>query len=149
MALTLVFSASLTAEEKLVVLEKYGPESEFSIGGIGKIVFNDGKMTVFANGGDEIAGFDLDGISKLLFSDRQGGLTEINPDGNLEFYTTGDAIGVKGLQHPANAYIVNMSGQVCLVVKNWNGTPEIDISTLPDGVYVLAVDNAAFKFTKH
>lgn len=145
--MSLVFPMSLPAQDYLRVEEKSGGESSFDIGKIEEIRFEDGKI-VISSEGTVLAEFPLDAVNQLLFSDRQGGIAEINPGGQLEFYRSGDAVGVDGLAEPATACIVNMGGQVCRVVKGWTGKPAIDISSLPGGVYVLAVGKAAFKFTK-
>ena len=139
----------VSAQDYLVVEEKSGDKTAVSVEEIRKITFDGGLMSVYRNNGEEQpAQFELDRIGRLLFGIVEGGVDEINPDGELVFYTAGDAVGVKGLEHPADAYVVNMGGQVCRVVKDWEGSPEIDVSALPAGVYVLVVGKAAFKFTK-
>lgn len=137
----------LQAQDYLRVEEKSGDESSFDIGKIEEIRFQDGKIVISAEG-TVLAEFALDAVNQLLFSDEQGGYAEINPGGMLEFYRSGDTVGVDGLTEPATACIVNMGGQVCRVVKEWTGKPAIDISGLPGGVYVLAVGKSVFKFTK-
>ena len=46
-----------------------------------------------------------------------------------------------------NAFIVSASGRIVMQQKQWDGN-SLDISSLTDGVYILAVGNAAFKFIK-
>lgn len=47
----------------------------------------------------------------------------------------------------ADAFIVSASGRIVMQQKQWDGN-SLDISSLTDGVYILAVGNAAFKFIK-
>ena len=46
-----------------------------------------------------------------------------------------------------DAFIVSASGRIVMQQKQWDGN-SLDISSLTDGVYILAVGNAAFKFIK-
>ena len=46
-----------------------------------------------------------------------------------------------------SAFIVSASGRIVMQQKQWDGN-SLDISSLTDGVYILAVGNAAFKFIK-
>ena len=90
--------------------------------------------------GQQQQSFAVGDIGKITF-------TEINPDGALKFAKTSNTLKVDGLSAPADAFIVSASGRIVMQQKQWDGN-SLDISSLTDGVYILAVGNAAFKFIK-
>jgi len=119
----------------------------FNGGDIGKITFTESTMDVYGKDSDKIDTFSLSDITKLFFSDKEGNVTEINPDGALKFAKTGNTLKVDGLSAATDAFIVSASGRIVMQQKQWDGN-SLDISSLTDGVYILAVGNAAFKFIK-
>ena len=104
-------------------------------------------MDIYGKDSGKIGTFSLSDITKLFFSDKEGNVTEINPDGALKFAKTGNTLKVDGLSAATDAFIVSASGRIVMQQKQWDGN-SLDISSLTDGVYILAVGNAAFKFIK-
>ena len=122
-------------------------QQSFAVGDIGKITFTESTMDVYGKDSGKIGTFSLSDITKLFFSDKEGNVTEINPDGALKFAKTGNTLKVDGLSAATDAFIVSASGRIVMQQKQWDGN-SLDISSLTDGVYILAVGNAAFKFIK-
>ena len=122
-------------------------QQSFAVGDIGKITFTESTMDVYGKDSGKIGTFSLSDITKLFFSDKEGNVTEINPDGALKFAKTGNTLNVDGLSAATDAFIVSASGRIVMQQKQWDGN-SLDISSLTDGVYILAVGNAAFKFIK-
>lgn len=125
-----LLAGALTASAGVNLVVSGQQQQSFAVGDIGKI-----------------GTFSLSDITKLFFSDKEGNVTEINPDGALKFAKTGNTLKVDGLSAPADAFIVSASGRIVMQQKQWDGN-SLDISSLTDGVYILAVGNAAFKFIK-
>ena len=122
-------------------------QQSVAVGDIGKITFTESTMDVYGKDSGKIGTFSLSDITKLFFSDKEGNVTEINPDGALKFAKTGNTLKVDGLSAPADAFIVSTSGLIVMQQKQRDGN-SLDISSLTDGVYILSVGNAAFKFIK-
>lgn len=125
-----LLAGALTASAGVNLVVSGQQQQSFAVGDIGKI-----------------GTFSLSDITKLFFSDKEGNVTEINPDGALKFAKTGNTLKVDGLSAATDAFIVSASGRIVMQQKQWDGN-SLDISSLTDGVYILAVGNAAFKFIK-
>ena len=115
--------------------------------GVNLVVSGQQQQSFAVDDSGKIGTSSLSDITKLFFSDNEGNVTEINPDGALKFAKTGNTLKVDGLSAPADAFIVSASGRIVMQQKQWDGN-SLDISSLTDGVYILAVGNAAFKFIK-
>ena len=139
-----LLAGALTASAGVNLVVSGQQQQSFAVGDIGKITFTESTMDVY---GKDSGTFSLSDITKLFFSDKEGNVTEINPDGALKFAKTGNTLKVDGLSAPADAFIVSASGRIVMQQKQWDGN-SLDISSLTDGVYILAVGNAAFKFIK-
>lgn len=141
-----VGALSASADVTLVVADGAG-QQKYGVADIGKIAFTGSTMDIYGKDATRIGSFDLAEITKLFFSDGADGVAEINPDGALKFKMTGNVITVDGLTSPADAYVVAANGRVAMAVGQWDGA-QLDVASLPSGVYVLAVGRAAFKFIK-
>lgn len=144
-----LLAGTLTASAGVNLVVSGQQQQSFAVGDIGKITFTESTMDVYGKDSGKIGTFSLSDITKLFFSDKEGEgtVTEINPDGALKFAKTGNTLKVDGLSAPADAFIVSASGRIVMQQKQWDGN-SLDISSLTDGVYILAVGNAAFKFIK-
>lgn len=145
-----LLAGALTASAGVNLVVSGQQQQSFAVGDIGKITFTESTMDVYGKDSGKIGKigtFSLSDITKLFFSDKEGNVTEINPDGALKFAKTGNTLKVDGLSTATDAFIVSASGRIVMQHKQWDGN-SLDISSLTDGVYILAVGNAAFKFIK-
>lgn len=145
-----LLAGALTASAGVNLVVSGQQQQSFAVGDIGKITFTESTMDVYGKDSGKIGKigtFSLSDITKLFFSDKEGNVTEINPDGALKFAKTGNTLKVDGLSSATDAFIVSASGRIVMQQKQWDGN-SLDISSLTDGVYILAVGNAAFKFIK-
>ncbi len=145
-----LLAGALTASAGVNLVVSGQQQQSFAVGDIGKITFTESTMDVYGKDSGKIGKigtFSLSDITKLFFSDKEGNVTEINPDGALKFAKTGNTLKVDGLSAATDAFIASTSGRIVMQQKQWDGN-SLDISSLTDGVYILAVGNAAFKFIK-
>ena len=140
-----LLAGTLTTSAGINLVVAGQQQHSIAVGDIGKITFTESTMDVYGKDSGKIGTFNLSDITKLFFSDKEGNVTEINPDGMLKFSKSGNILKVDGLSTPADAFIVSASGRVVMQQKQWDGSI-LDISPLTKGVYILAVGNAAFKF---
>lgn len=100
--------------------------------------------------GKSIALFSYPGLDRLEFSKGGSGISFIgtdttpllknNPVGdNLEF-TSGPAA-------PTALQVSDLSGKVCLSIRDWNGE-NVEVSSLPAGIYMVSFNNLTSKFIK-
>lgn len=140
-----LLAGTLTTSAGINLVVAGQQQHSIAVGDIGKITFTESTMDVYGKDSGKIGTFNLSDITKLFFSDKEGNVTEINPDGMLKFSKSGNILKVDGLSTPADAFIVSASGRVVMQQKQWDGSI-LDVSPLTKGVYILAVGNAAFKF---
>lgn len=78
-------AGALTASAGVNLVVSGQQQQSFAVGDIGKITFTESTMGVYGKDSGKIGTFSLSDITKLFFSDKEGNVTEINPDGALKF----------------------------------------------------------------
>ena len=92
-----LLAGALTASAGVNLVVSGQQQQSFAVGDIGKITFTESTMDVYGKDSGKIGTFSLSDITKLFFSDKEGNVTEINPDGALKFAKTGNTLKVDGL----------------------------------------------------
>ena len=133
--------------QNIVVQSTSGQQTSVSLDNVKKITFDNGNLLLSTNGNEDFE-LPLDDIMKILF-DEDSNVDRIVADTNLQLVRNSrNTIGITGLETTADARIVNTAGSIVMIQRQWSGS-DIDISTLPSGVYVLVVgNNNIFKFSK-
>lgn len=134
--------------QDIVVQTSSGGQTSVPLDNVRKITFDNGNMVLSTNGNEDFE-LPLDDIMKILFDEDGSNVDRIVDDTNLQLVRNSrNTIGITGLETTADARIVNTTGSIVMIQRQWNGS-DIDISALPSGVYVLVVgNNNIFKFSK-
>ena len=109
-----LLAGALTASAGVNLVVSGQQQQSFAVGDIGKITFTESTMDVYGKDSGKIGTFSLSDITKLFFSDKEGNVTEINPDGALKFAKTGNTLNVDGLSAATDAFIVSASGRIVM-----------------------------------
>ena len=140
------------AQVKLVVTPKNGGKAtEYTLQDIRKITFdNDGMHIIGTNITPEPV-WALSDIKTITFDGVVTGIGDVvnNATGNISISRNGDMLYVHGLESGlrAGAAIFDLSGKSLLRTKVADGEA-IDIASLRQGVYIIKINNATYKFVK-
>lgn len=97
--------------------------------------------------GNETESYDMNLVSLSL--DNNAGLNNLKVftfNGKIE----GGVLSVGGLDGSTPVYIYNLSSVVQASARaDINGNAEVDITSLPGGIYILHAGNNCVKFVKH
>lgn len=143
-----MLSVAATAQVKMVVVQSDGSNKEFDLATTQKLTFADDYLNV-SNTLAAAQSFSLSNVKVIKFT---GGATSIesvsqSPAAKLSFAYANGTIAVNGLSQPTNAALYTIGGQQVSRLSSWDGSP-VSVSTLPQGVYIIKVGNAAYKFVK-
>jgi hypothetical protein len=140
-----------TEVQSLVVQSKTSSESVNILSGVRKIIFSGGTMSVVKKDATQ-RDYTLNNVQKLLFALRSTS-TEIsevsvnnltaypNPSTNLLF--------VEGVSSEDNVHLYDLKGNELKIPRVLvNNILQINTSTLPQGLYLLQVNNQTIKFQK-
>ncbi|RRC98764.1 T9SS C-terminal target domain-containing protein [Prevotella sp. OH937_COT-195] len=142
----------LQAQVKLVVTPQNGSKaSEYALQDISKIVFGaDGMHIIGANIVPEPV-WSLSEIKTITFANVVTDISQVNDNSmsKMSISQNGDMLYVHGLEAEtnANAAIFDISGKTLLRTKTAKRQP-IDIAELRQGIYIIKVNNATFKFVR-
>ena len=126
----------LTASAGVNLVVSGQQQQSFAVGDIGKITFTESTMDVYGKDSGKIGTFSLSDITKLFFSDKEGNVTEINPDGMLKFSKSGNILKVDGLIAIIMA-VAAYAGQDVLKIHLKDGSTQT--------IAVSAIDSLTFE----
>lgn len=140
--------AGASAQNKMVVEKQDGnTATEAKLADIRKLTFTDGKLHTFLKSGEETTAIPLADISKLYFVELQEGITQATETGRKGVVYDGKTISLPEIKQPVNLTLYRADGAIVSSRKSWDGQ-RFDISTLPQGTYILKAGNIAVKFVK-
>lgn len=114
-----------------------------------KIKFSSTGMEVY-DGQTQIASFAYADCAKVTFLSTESGIEAVGNEAALTLLTNPayDQLEFSGFDGiPAQLAIYSVNGQRMAYVSAWQGQP-VDVSRLPQGLYLLTVNNSTFKFIK-
>ena len=107
-----------------------------------------GGENLVVSTGDEQFTTALSGISQLTFEQVPTGIDEMVEESQKPVFTPGQA-RFEGLKNHATVSIYTIDGKMLSSMRaNEEGTVSIDLSTLPQGVYILRTPNQSYKIKK-
>lgn len=130
-----------------------GMSKEFTFTEVGKIQFNSEGFFVLDTQKNLLGGFQFDEVAKITFEGITTGLgqtmTDESENISIKVDYAGTTLSVSGLnsQKRNTMRLYNVSGNLIMNSSEFNDS-QIDISALPEGIYILSVNNTTFKFKK-
>lgn len=141
--------STMQAQVKLVVHSVDGTLLEANLGDVKSLAFKETGFNLSSKANQLLGQFAFKDVKKIEFLSTTTGVSDVIANSSqLGLNISHNALkitGWNGNSTPVN--IFGVSGQCYYNEANWNGS-EIDITTLPTGVYVLKVNNETFKFRK-
>ena len=138
--------------QSLVVQAKGGSESAITLSNVQRITFSSGNLLVSKKDGTQ-SSFTTANVQKLLFGLRTvSAISEITTSSsNITVYPNPavDVLFVKGLTSSSRVAVYNLTG----VAQSVSSTQladglQLNVSALPQGFYLLQVNNQTIKFQK-
>ena len=93
---------------------------------------------------------ELPNVKRLVFYNPTAGIGDVTAEEtDLRLVVNGDLVSLDGWQPgtPVRATIYSVSGQAVYLDAAWDGSA-IDVARLPQGIYILKVNNNSYKFRK-
>ncbi len=123
-------------------------------GTINRFALTDAPMVTYegdnlvVSAGEEQFTTALSGISQLTFEQVPTGINEMSEESPKPVFTPGQA-RFEGLKTHATVNIYTIDGKMLNSMRaNEEGIVSIDLSTLPQGVYILRTPNQSYKIKK-
>ena len=109
--------------------------------------FNGNKISFNLKNGNSQ---NVDQVRSLIFSELSTAIEDVKFETNISVYPnpTVDALMVNGVQENSKMVVYSMNGIMILSQTAQDGINKIDVSNLPNGMYLLHMDTETFKFTK-
>lgn len=146
-----VINASQAQQQKSLAIRFLdGTENNTAISSLQKITFSDNNMLLNNNDGTTTT-FAISTINKLYFSTLTSN-EYITPENNSLFIYPNPASGFIYIKNiPEEETIISVyriDGTLALQTKITQGSRQLDLSNLKNGLYIIKVNNQALKFRK-
>jgi len=145
----LFFTAQSFAQNCLSIQLLDGTSEQVFIADIRTLTFPDNNLSVnYTSGASGL--LSLSAINKLYFSNGSG-INNTTEASRLVIYPNPvvDVLNIGHLPEGENTvYIVGIDGRLLYHSTLTNGESQLNVSTLPDGFYILKVNDQAFKIRK-
>lgn len=150
-ATLLVTALGAHADDVVTVVTQDGQKS-YSMDKLARIQLNEDDLTV-VDSNEKGTTYAFDKVQKILISLSSTSLNDATADSEPSLTLTvskdGTEMYVGGWDsnHVAQLYVYDASGRSVIHSERWHGE-KVDISTLPQGVYVLKAGTHTAKFRK-
>jgi hypothetical protein len=143
-------SMHATDVESLVVQAKGGNESVQALSGVQRITFSGSTMSV-VNKDATHTDYTISNVQKLQFGLRSTSAINEESTTSLKAYPNPakEVLHVEGISKVENLHLYNLTGSELSVSysKEDNGL-QLSIGNLPQGIYLLQINNQTIKFQK-
>ena len=153
-AVAAAMPTSVFADDDGFMVHLYdGAAEAFSFSETKKIVFNDNGFTVEGTAASQLRSFNFDDVAKITFEDVQTAIgsvkSEDSADIDICLSSDRNTILLNGIDGSRRNImrIYSVTGTTVVSSKNFS-EPSVDISNLPEGIYILTINNNTFKFKK-
>jgi len=143
-----VATISLRAQVVVTVITNDGAEQAITMAADGELQISDESLTVVATVDDTYA-YALDEVSKVLFSGYVGiRNVESGPKIDIVPNPASDGFTVNGLADGRHELALYASNGVEMMRRLYSAGEYVDISALPQGLYLVRIDNSVAKLIK-
>ena len=147
LCLLLLLTCSMMQAQTMYVRPVLGSQTSYPVANIQKLTFDNGNMLVTNNTGANVS-FVLSGLRYVSFTDFNLGTT--NPEmATNKFYAypnpASHILNISGsntIQRVSQIEILSLEGRLLMQQKPANeSAPQVDISALPQGMYLCRIAN--------
>lgn len=144
-------SAAHAQSASKVIVKTATGDKTFNVADMKGFKFNDDGIAVVKKDGSQGELFEFDKITSIEFDVVDGiGRTQL-PDGNLIVHSPAGSglIYIDGYKQGEKytTALYTIDGKLISKNDKWAGTP-VDVSGLPDGIYLFKINNTTLKFKK-
>lgn len=133
-----------TMAENLVIQTMDAQETFQALETFGRLEFNheSSQVSLILKDGSVAETFAMDEVKKFYFTERGQGFASVGEDLTIE--VNGNELVVNGLSEPTTLRVFSISGQLLMQQNGFS----MDVTSLPNGVYLLQCKLGIVKFAK-
>lgn len=147
LALWGIVSLTVADEPTLITITSDGLENSYLLASVKQIVFNESKYSTMSIENKD--GSVVNDVRTLLFGSKQDITTSVGENAEALVYVypnpVVNTLYVNGISADETLSVFNLSGNC--VMKTTGG--KVDVQNLPQGTYLLRLNNQCVKFIKH
>ena len=132
----------------IVIVPRTGAEQTADLSIIGKLVFADSKIQLLDKSGTVLYETNMADVQRILFPSSYSAIEDTHDNTGNVFYVypnpTQDMLCVQGIEDNMTIRVYSMTGEVLLTTQ----TTPVDVSTLPNGTYLLQIGTQVARFIK-
>ena len=137
-------------DDGFVVRMNNGTAEAFKFSETKKITFNADGFNVIDTQSKNVGTYLFEEVAKITFDNELTGIEQAISDGeDVMFRLSADrqSVEVSGIGADSVMRLHSITGTTVMSTASFNGS-SVDISNLPEGIYILSINNKTFKFKK-
>ncbi len=132
----------------IVIVSRTEAEQTTDLSIIGKITFTNDKIQLLDKSGTVLYETIVAEVQRILFASSSTAIGNVRNNPDKVFYVypnpTQDMLCVQGIENDMTIRVFSMTGEVILTTQ----TTPVDVSTLPNGTYLLQIGTQIARFIK-
>lgn len=132
----------------IVIVPRTGAGQTTDLSIIGKLAFTNDKMQLLDKSGTVLYETNVADVQRILFAPSATTIENVHNNPDKVFYVypnpTQDMLCVQGIENDMTIRVFSMTGEVILTTQ----TTPVDVSTLPNGTYLLQIGTQVARFIK-
>lgn len=150
MAVAAMAGRAVAAEPAIVVIDTDGSRQEIALGNLDRVTFGASQITVQTCDGQEPLQLAYSSVDRILLNESVSALSSIAADGRVAVWptVTSSSVNISGAAEGTMVNVCGADGATVASSTAGGGTVTIDISSVPQGVYIVAVGSQSVKILK-
>lgn len=134
----------------IVVLGSDGSRHEYAVSDVDRIDFSGGGVTVLETDGTQSVSMAYGDVDRILVNTQLSGILSAMSEGELAVWptVTSDVVNISGAGAQTDFRVYTAGGALALAGKTVEGQTCVALSSLPSGMYVLAIGRHSVKIIK-
>lgn len=150
MAAAAITGRTVATEPAIVVIDTDGARQEIALSNLDRVAFGASQVTVQTRDSEEPVRYAYSSVDRILLNESVSSLTSLAVDGRIAVWptVTSSAVNIAGAPEGTGVNVYCPDGATVASATAADGTLSIDLSGVPQGVYVVAVGSQSVKILK-
>ncbi|MDE6652827.1 MAG: T9SS type A sorting domain-containing protein [Muribaculaceae bacterium] len=150
LAFTAISWTAGAAEPAVVVIDTDGARQEIALSNLDRVAFGASEVTLQPRDSQEPLRYAYSSVDRIMFNESTSALSALAADGRVVVWptVTSSSVNIAGAPENTMVNVYGADGATVASATAADGTLSIDLSGVPQGLYVVAVGSQSVKILK-
>lgn len=141
---------AVASEPAIVVVDNDGIRQEIALSNLDRLTFGASQVSVQTRDNQEPLQYAYSSVDRILLNESMSALPSVASDGSVTVWPTviSSTVNIAGVPEGAIVNVYGADGSAAASASATDGTLTIDLSDIPQGVYIVSVGSQSVKILK-